>query len=189
MNKDIYTLNQRPWIEYLEIDEETGERKLRADTPEEIVAKYNDFINSNNNDNSLVKKTKLQREELIRIKDNFLTDRNKCGNLNIPNELYLNYLEKFEELLNNCLFENDNSFINRNISNINWISKDDAMNYLFDNIIGNISIQPFDVPQGQNLSDIFNKQNQYYKGQYICEEEKDLLLNIIIKIKNYIKIY
>ena len=44
MNKDIYTLNQRPWIEYLEIDEETGERKLRADTPEEIVAKYNDFI-------------------------------------------------------------------------------------------------------------------------------------------------
>ena len=48
MNKDIYTLNQRPWIEYLEIDEETGERKLRADTPEEIVAKYNDFINSNN---------------------------------------------------------------------------------------------------------------------------------------------
>lgn len=187
MNKDIYTLNQRPWIEYLEIDEETGERKLRADTPEEIVAKYNDFINSNNNDNSLVKKTKLQREELIRIKDNFLTDRNKCVNLNIPNELYLNYLEKFEELLNNCLFENDNSFVNRNISNINWISKDDAMNYLFDSIIGNISIQPFDVPQGQNLSDIFNKQNQYYKGQYICEQEKDLLLNIISKIKNYIK--
>ena len=96
-------------------------------------------------------------------------------------------MEKFEELLNNYLFENDNSFINRNISNINWISKDDAMNYLFDNIIGNISIQPFDVPQGQNLSDIFNKQNQYYKGQYICEQEKDLLLNIISKIKNYIK--
>ena len=28
MNKDIYTLNQRPWIEYLEIDEETGETKI-----------------------------------------------------------------------------------------------------------------------------------------------------------------
>ncbi len=31
-----------PWLEYLEIDEDTGERKLRDDTPLEICKKYED---------------------------------------------------------------------------------------------------------------------------------------------------
>ena len=54
VNKNIYTLDQMPWIEYIEIDEETHERKLRTDTPEEIVRKYNEFVNNvKNNDNEL----------------------------------------------------------------------------------------------------------------------------------------
>ena len=43
-DKDIFTLEQAPWIEYLEIDENTRERKLRDDTPKEILQKYNNFI-------------------------------------------------------------------------------------------------------------------------------------------------
>lgn len=40
----ICTIEQFPWIEYLEIDEDTFERKLKDDTPEEIRKKYNEFI-------------------------------------------------------------------------------------------------------------------------------------------------
>ncbi len=42
----MFTLNEAPWVQYLEIDEETGERKLRADTPEEIRQKYEDYCNN-----------------------------------------------------------------------------------------------------------------------------------------------
>ena len=34
--KDIMTLDQAPWIEYLVIDSKTGARKLKKDTPKEI---------------------------------------------------------------------------------------------------------------------------------------------------------
>lgn len=36
----MLTFFDAPWIEYLEIDEDTGERKLRDDTPHEIRDKY-----------------------------------------------------------------------------------------------------------------------------------------------------
>jgi hypothetical protein len=39
----MFTLNEAPWIEYLEIDEDTRERKLRADTPQQIKEKYEQF--------------------------------------------------------------------------------------------------------------------------------------------------
>lgn len=34
--KEILTFEQAQWIEYLEIDEKTGKRKLKKETPEEI---------------------------------------------------------------------------------------------------------------------------------------------------------
>lgn len=39
----MLTLSEAPWVEYLVIDEETGERKLREDTPQEIREKYESF--------------------------------------------------------------------------------------------------------------------------------------------------
>lgn len=39
----MLTRSEAPWIEYLEIDEDTGERKLRADTPQEIRDKYDAY--------------------------------------------------------------------------------------------------------------------------------------------------
>ncbi len=40
----MLTRNEAPWIEYLEIDETTRERRLRADTPEEICKKYEEYL-------------------------------------------------------------------------------------------------------------------------------------------------
>jgi hypothetical protein len=39
------TLDQAPWVPYLTIDEETGERKIKEDIPEEIKIKYNEYLN------------------------------------------------------------------------------------------------------------------------------------------------
>ena len=38
------TLEQAPWIEYIEINEETGERELRKDAPEEIKEAYELYL-------------------------------------------------------------------------------------------------------------------------------------------------
>lgn len=39
----MLTSNEAPWIEYLEIDEETGKRRLREDTPQDIRARYEEY--------------------------------------------------------------------------------------------------------------------------------------------------
>lgn len=39
----MLTFNEAPWVEYLEIDERTGERRLKEDTPQEIRDKYEEF--------------------------------------------------------------------------------------------------------------------------------------------------
>ena len=36
--------SQAPWVEYLEIDEETRERKLRNDAPKEIKEAYMEHL-------------------------------------------------------------------------------------------------------------------------------------------------
>lgn len=40
----MFVQNEALWAEYLEIDEETRERKLRDDTPEEIRQLYEDYL-------------------------------------------------------------------------------------------------------------------------------------------------
>ncbi len=40
----MFTMEQAPWVEYLEIDEETLERRLREDTPDEIRALYEQHL-------------------------------------------------------------------------------------------------------------------------------------------------
>ena len=42
--KDIMTLDQAPWIEYLVIDSKTGARKLKKDTPKEIKDAYDKYL-------------------------------------------------------------------------------------------------------------------------------------------------
>lgn len=42
--KEILTFEQAQWVEYLEIDEKTGERKLKKETPEEIKKMYEEYL-------------------------------------------------------------------------------------------------------------------------------------------------
>ena len=163
--------------------------EIRMSTPNEAMATLNDkdFMESYE-ENSILETTKLKRELLIDIKNNFINERNEYKTSSIPDNLYLKYLEKIETLLNNYVFESDVRFIKRNISNNNWISNDEAINYLFDNIIGNTHILPNDVPYGQSLTDVSFQHEQYYKDGYVCREEKELLLNIINEIKKYFQI-
>jgi len=42
--KEILTFEQAQWIEYLEIDEKTGERKLKKETQEEIKKMYEEYL-------------------------------------------------------------------------------------------------------------------------------------------------
>ena len=139
-------------------------------------------------ENKNVNETKLIRENLINLINNFKDERNKYNNTNIPNALYLDYLEKIESILNSNNDDNDDSRFNRNIINNSWISNDDAIDYLFDNITGNVTILPTEVPEGQNLSNISAELNQYYKDGYVCMKEKEMLLNIINEIKKYINL-
>lgn len=46
---NMLTMDEAPWIEYLEIDEETGERRLKDDTPQKIRKKYEEFCLEQNN--------------------------------------------------------------------------------------------------------------------------------------------
>ena len=39
------TLEQAPWVPYLTINEETGERRIKEDAPREIKIKYNEYLN------------------------------------------------------------------------------------------------------------------------------------------------
>lgn len=42
--KNILTFEQAKWIEYLEIDETTGNRKLKKETPKEIKKMYEEYL-------------------------------------------------------------------------------------------------------------------------------------------------
>lgn len=48
----MLTFEEAPWVEYLEIDEETRERKLRNDTPDEIRLKYEEYCNNQKRSNN-----------------------------------------------------------------------------------------------------------------------------------------
>lgn len=76
-DKGIYTSEQKPWIEYLEIDEETGERRLRNNTPEEIVKKYEEFISNKNNENEFT----INNNPINKIKSFFHIDSKTNNNV------------------------------------------------------------------------------------------------------------
>lgn len=42
--KGILTFEQAQWIEYIEIDEKTGKRKLKKGTPKEIRKMYKEYL-------------------------------------------------------------------------------------------------------------------------------------------------
>lgn len=134
--KSIYTLDQTPWIDYLEIDEETNERKLRIDTPEEIKQQYNNFLNNKINYNDFIGDNNTY---LVNIKKDdylFISSNDSFSNENVnncfvslnENKIY-NYVfglnniyEYYKDLTNNekeklMKYINDNDLLNFSDSN------------------------------------------------------------------------
>ena len=135
--KGIYTLEQTPWMDYLEIDEETGERKLQIDAPEEIKKQYSAFLKNNmvnynefigNNNTYLVN---IKKDDYIFIRSNDTFSNNNINNCFVSlkeNKIY-NYIfdlnnkyEHYKDLTNNqkeklIKYINDNDLLN--ISNSN----------------------------------------------------------------------
>lgn len=52
----MLTFNEAPWIEYLEIEEETGKRVLKNDTPKEVRDMYEAYCKERNNNDDMLPK-------------------------------------------------------------------------------------------------------------------------------------
>ena len=136
------------------------------------------------NDSSNNAKNLLKREKLIEIKKKFIEENNKS--LNKSSEIYLKYLNNIEDMLKEYSYEIDDRFFSAYALPDKWLNFDDAINYLFDNISGNVIIKLSEVPLGKNVIEIQKKQDDYYNDGIICEYEKDLMLRLINEVKKYI---
>lgn len=152
----------------------------------------------------------LERKKLEKITEDFISEINKYEIFKIPNELYLDYFEKLEQLLNSNTLEEDDRFVTNGRldflkqeltdrlndeklkdENPNWKDKWDnrlgAFWDLYDYIIGDRYISPAHVPEGKSFKDILLANNQYYKDGFICKQESDILLEMINEMKSFIK--
>lgn len=156
---------------------------------------------------------KLERKTLEKITEDFISEMNKYEIFKIPNELYLDYFEKLEKLLNSNTLEEDNRFVT--YGRLDFLKqelpqrlKDENLKYedlksvwgknkwdnrlgafwdLYDYIRGDRYISPAHVPEGKSFKDILLANDQYYKDGFICKQESDILLEMINEIKSFIK--
>jgi len=153
---------------------------------------------------------KLERNQLEKITEQFVSDTNKYEIFKIPDELYLDCFNKLEQLLNNNELEDDERFVTYGRLDLlkqeltdrlndeklkyedsNWKGKWDnrlgAFWDLYDYIRGDRYFGPFHIPEGKNFNELLLANDQYYKDGYICKEEKIILLEMINEIKMFIK--
>ena len=156
---------------------------------------------------------KLERKTLEKITEDFISEMNKYEIFKIPNELYLDYFEKLEKLLNSNTLEEDDRFVT--YGRLDFLKqelpqrlKDENLKYedlksvwgknkwdnrlgafwdLYDYIKGDRYISPAHVPEGKSFKDILFANDQYYKDGFICKQESDILLEMINEIKSFIK--
>lgn len=156
---------------------------------------------------------KLERKTLENITEDFISEINKYEIFKIPNELYLDYFEKLEKLLNSNTLEEDDRFVT--YGRLDFLKqelpqrlKDENLKYedlksvwgknkwdnrlgafwdLYDYIRGDRYISPAYVPEGKSFKDILLAKDQYYKDGFICKQESDILLEMINEIKSFIK--
>lgn len=156
---------------------------------------------------------KLERKTLEKITEDFISEMNKYEIFKIPNELYLDYFEKLEKLLNSNTLEEDDRFVT--YGRLDFLKqelpqrlKDENLKYedlksvwgknkwdnrlgafwdLYDYIKGDRYISPAHVPEGKSFKDILLANDQYYKDGFICKQESGILLEMINEIKSFIK--
>ncbi len=155
-------------------------------------------------------KKKLKREELLTIVDWFTNEIKKYEIFKIPDELYLSCFDKLEYLLNNRKCLEDNRFVTYGRLDFlqeelvlrlndeglryeedNWKEKWDnrlgAFWDLYDYIYGIRFFKKFQVPDNLDYKSILKANDEYYKEGFICKQERDILLDMINKIKEFLK--
>lgn len=188
--KGIYTLEQTPWVDYLEIDEETGERKLQIDIPEEIKKQYSDFLKNNmvnynefigNNNTYLVN---IKKEDYI-----FIHSTDSFSNQNI-NNCFVNLKEN---QIYNYKFDSNNDKYEY-YKDLTSVQKEKLIKYINDNDLLNISDNNKFISLNKYIDiDVFGKKNEIRindNEMYIFNDIIDIVLgnsNSNIKRINEIK--
>lgn len=152
---------------------------------------------------------KLKREELEKIIEDFFHDTKIYQIFEIPDKYYLNCFDKLKSKLNKYELNEDKRFVtygrlsflkeeltdrlkdkNLKEQNPKWVGKWDnrmgAFIDLYDYIRGNRDISLGSIPEGENIHEVLNKNDEYYNDGYICKQEKDILLEMINEIENFI---
>lgn len=156
---------------------------------------------------------KLERKQLEKITEDFVSESNKYEIFKIPNELYLDYFEKLKQLLNSSTLEDDDRFVTygrldflkqeltqrlrdenlkyEDVKSVwgksKWDNRLGAFVDLYDYIRGDRHIAPHQVPEGKSFKDVLLANDQYYKDGFICKQEKDILLDMINEMESFIK--
>ena len=167
------------------------------------------FTNNNTSDQDSISNSSLKRADLILINDEFKDSIKQYDSFDIPNDLYLNYFAKLEKIFADHTFAYDNRFVTYGrldflrseltqrlndetlkIKKPNFVNQWDnrlgAYFDLSDYIIGDRHINIASVPNGMNFHEILQQNDEYYKDGIICEQEKEILIEMINEIKNAI---
>ncbi len=146
----------------------------------------------------------LKRMELLSMFKKFTEDIEGYEAFKIPNELYLDLLNKIENILVGRYFYNDKRFVTygkisvlRNEFTLKiqgentfykgkWDNRLRAFFDLYDVVLGTRNILPTDIPEGLNYSDIVFENDNYYKEQTLCTEEVKFILSMVVEFKKYI---
>ena len=151
----------------------------------------------------------LKREELIGATKKFIDSINEYPIFEIPDKLYLDYLKVLKEKLNKYKLKEDTRFVtygrleflrkeltdrlhdeNLKHPDPNWKDKWDnrmgAFWDLSDYIRGDRYISLGHVPEGKSFHDVLRKNDDYYKEGYICDSEKEILMEMINELEEYI---
>lgn len=152
---------------------------------------------------------KLKREELINITKKFIDSINKYPIFEIPDKNYLDYFEELKQKLNQFELKDDVRFVTYGRLSFlktelterlkdeklkepdpNWKDKWDnrmgAFWDLSDYIRGDRYIAIGQVPKELSFHEVLRKNDEYYKDEFICKQEKEIILEMINEIEEYI---
>jgi len=152
---------------------------------------------------------KLKRDDLISITQNFIDSINEYPIFEIPDKNYLDYFKELKQKLNQYELKEDERFVTYGRLSFlknelterlkdeklkepdpNWKDKWDnrmgAFWDLSDYIRGDRYISIGQVPNDVSFHEILRKNDEYYKEGFICKQEKEVIIEMINEIEEYI---
>ncbi len=157
-----------------------------------------------------IKSKKINRQDLILILEDFKNSYKQYEVFDIPDELYIEYLTKLENKLKLVDTTSDKRFVtygrldflrheltdrlnDKELSkpSPNWKEKWDnrlgAFWDLYDYVIGDRHISISEIAKNNLSKDVILMNDNYYKDGNICLEEKNIILDMIKELKDFIK--